>query len=94
MARRIPDLNAALGQGTLFDLWRFHAFFTTTDPTVLDTVAADKTHRQHAAIEHVHADLKEHRGSSARKPPRNRQVDHTPLLAVHSHTKANYHGEI
>src|SRR3954452_6739620 len=38
--------------------WRFHAFFTTTDPAVLDTVAADKTHRQHATIERVHADLK------------------------------------
>ena len=30
---------------TLFDIWRFHAFFTTTDPAILDTVAADKTHR-------------------------------------------------
>src|SRR3954447_9197649 len=37
--------------------WRFHAFFTTTDPAVLDTVTADKTHRRHA-IEQVHADLK------------------------------------
>ena len=58
VVRRIPDLNAAPGQGTLFDTWRFHAFFTTTDPAVLDTVAADKTHRGHAIIEQVHADLK------------------------------------
>jgi hypothetical protein len=60
VVRRIPDLNpeASHGQDTLFDLWRFHAFFTTTDPAVLDTVAADKTHRQHAIIEKVHADLK------------------------------------
>jgi len=62
VVRRIPDFNAekkrAAGQGTLFDLWRFHAFFTTTDPEVLDTVAADKTHRGHAIIEQVHADLK------------------------------------
>ncbi len=62
VVRRIPDLNAdkhrAAGQDTLFDTWRFHAFFTTTDPTVLDTVAADKTHRGHAVIEQVHADLK------------------------------------
>ena len=62
VVRRIPDLNAeknkAAGQGTLFDTWRFHAFFTTTDPTDLDTVAADKTHRGHAIIEQVHADLK------------------------------------
>src|SRR4051794_34332649 len=60
VVRRIPDLNprAVPGQGTLFEVWRFHAFFTTTDPTVLDTVAADQTHRQHAVIEQVHADLK------------------------------------
>jgi hypothetical protein len=60
VVRRIPDLNpkASHGQETLFDTWRFHAFFTTTDPTVLDTVAADKTHRAHAVIEQVHADLK------------------------------------
>jgi hypothetical protein len=60
--RRIPDVNAdahaATGQDTLFDLYRFHAFFTTTDPALLDTVAADKTHRGHAIIEQVHADLK------------------------------------
>ena len=60
VVRRIPDLNpkANHGQDTLFDTWRFHAFFTTTDPAVLDTVAADKTHRGHAVIEQVHADLK------------------------------------
>ena len=46
------------GQDTLFDTWRFHAFFTTTDPDRPDTVAADKTHRGHAIIEQVHADLK------------------------------------
>ena len=40
-------------------LWRFHTFFTTSDPDVLDTVAADKTHRGHAIIEQVHADLKD-----------------------------------
>ena len=60
VVRRIPDLNprSTDGQETLFDTWRFHAFFTTTDPDVLDTVAADKTHRGHAIIEQVHADLK------------------------------------
>jgi hypothetical protein len=62
VVRRIPDVNAgkhrAAGQDTLFDTWRFHAFFTTADPAVLDTVAADKTHRGHAIIEQVHADLK------------------------------------
>jgi hypothetical protein len=54
VVRRIPELNPS-GQDELFDLWRFHAFFTTSG---LDTVAADKTHRGHAIIEQVHADLK------------------------------------
>jgi hypothetical protein len=60
VVRRIPDLNPASkdGQETLFDTWRFHAFFTTTEPEMADTVAADKTHRGHAIIEQVHADLK------------------------------------
>jgi hypothetical protein len=60
VVRRIPDLNpsAKNSQETLFDTWRFHAFFTTTDPVVADTVAADKTHRGHAIIEQVHSDLK------------------------------------
>jgi hypothetical protein len=60
VVRRIPDLNPknAHGQDALFDTWRFHAFFTTTDPADLDTVAADKIHRDHAVIEQVHADLK------------------------------------
>ena len=48
MVRRIPDANAernkAAGQDTLFDVWHFHAFFTTSDPDLLDTVAADEAH--------------------------------------------------
>lgn len=60
IVRRIPDLRPKKDQGQrqLFDVWRFHAFFTTTDSADLDTVAADKTHRRHAIIEQVHADLK------------------------------------
>ena len=62
VVRRIPDFNAeknkAAGQDSLFDVWRFHAFFTTTDPAILDTVASDKIHRGHAVIEQVHSDLK------------------------------------
>lgn len=60
IVRRIPELNPKKidGQDTLFDSWRFHAFFTTTNPEDLDTVAADQTHRRHAIIENVHADLK------------------------------------
>jgi hypothetical protein len=58
VVRRIPDLNpsGSDGQQSLFDTWRFHAFFTTTDD---DSVTADKTHRGHAIIEAVHADLKD-----------------------------------
>ena len=50
--RRIPELNPkeAVGQPTLFDTHRFHEFFTTS---TLDTITADKTHRQHAIIEQV-----------------------------------------
>ncbi len=57
VVRRIPDMNkaATAGQDSLFDTWRSHAFFTTS---TLDTVTADKTHRGHAIIEQVHADLK------------------------------------
>lgn len=60
VVRRIPDHNPTgnQGQATLFDTWRFHAFFTTTDHAEYDTVTADKTHRGHAIIEQVHADLK------------------------------------
>lgn len=59
VVRRIPELNSKdVDQPGLFDLHRFHAVFTTADPGILDTVAADKTHRQHAIIEQVNADLK------------------------------------
>lgn len=62
IVRRIPDVNAdkkkAAGQGTLFDVWRFHAFFTTIPEEEMGTAVMDKTHRQHAIIENVHADLK------------------------------------
>uniref|UniRef100_UPI000566BF1D IS1380 family transposase n=1 Tax=Arthrobacter sp. H14 TaxID=1312959 RepID=UPI000566BF1D len=61
IVRRIPELNpkASDGQETLFDTHRFHAFFTTAPSKTLDTVAADKTHRAHAIIEQVNADLKD-----------------------------------
>jgi hypothetical protein len=62
VVRRIPDLNTGknktAGQETLFDTWRFHAFFTTVTDESMDTVTADKTHRGHAIIEQVNADLK------------------------------------
>ena len=58
VVRRIPELNPkeASEQATLFETHRFHAFFTTSN---LDTVTADKTHRQHAVIEQIIADLKD-----------------------------------
>ncbi len=61
VVRRIPELNpkASHGQPTLFDTHRHHAFFTTVDAKVLDTVAVDRTHRKHAQIEQVNADLKD-----------------------------------
>ena len=61
VVRRIPELNTtklAAAQGQLFDTFRYHAFFTTVEQSVLDTVAADKVHRQHAVVEQVFADLK------------------------------------
>jgi hypothetical protein len=61
VVRRIPELNQDkknVDQPGLFDLHRFHAFFTTSAPEVLDTVTADKTHRRHAVIEQINADLK------------------------------------
>jgi hypothetical protein len=56
VVRRVPDLNPHEGgrQTMLFGRWQFHAFFTTGE---LDAVTADKTHRHHAIIEQVHADL-------------------------------------
>lgn len=48
VVRRIPELNAtklAATQGQLFTAYRYHAFFTTVEASVLDTVAADKVHR-------------------------------------------------
>lgn len=57
--RWIPELNSKdVEQPRLFDLHRFHAVFTAADFQLLDTVAADKTHRQHAVIEQVNSDLK------------------------------------
>ncbi len=60
VVRRIPEVgpNAIKAQPTLFDMWRFHAFFTTVITDDLDTVAMDQTHRRHAIIEQVNADLK------------------------------------
>ena len=60
VVRRIPELGpkASREQPTLFDTWRFHAVFTTVPADNLDTITADRTHRHHAIIEQVNADLK------------------------------------
>jgi hypothetical protein len=51
VVRRVKD---ARYRDALFPLWRYHPFFTNTD---LSVEAADITHRQHAIIETVFADL-------------------------------------
>src|SRR5699024_5526038 len=60
VVRRIPELNETkrtAGQDPLFDLFRYHAFFTTVDKDRFDTVAADHMHRKHAIIEQINAEL-------------------------------------
>ncbi|WP_207544689.1 transposase, partial [Mycolicibacterium conceptionense] len=51
IVRRVKD---ARFPDALFPVWRYHPFFTDTDEP---TVAADITHRRHAIIETVFADL-------------------------------------
>lgn len=55
VVRRVKERNPAPeGQQELFPIWRHHAFLTdTTEPTV----DADLTHRGHAVVEQVFADL-------------------------------------
>jgi hypothetical protein len=54
IVRRVPDANPA-HQSELFTVYRYHAVFTNSP---LPTLAAEKTHRGHAIIEQVIADLK------------------------------------
>lgn len=61
VVRRIPELNEkkrSAGQNPLFDLYRYHAFFTTVDLDCFDAVVADQVHRKHAIIEQINAELK------------------------------------
>jgi len=53
--RRLNPTTAHAGQGELFTTWRHHAVFTDTPLTML---AAEVSHRGHAIIEQVIADLK------------------------------------
>lgn len=51
IVRRVKD---ARFHGALFPVWRYHPFFTDSEESVTD---ADITHRKHAIIETVFADL-------------------------------------
>ncbi|HUR06655.1 MAG TPA: IS1380 family transposase [Nonomuraea sp.] len=58
IVRRVKRLNPAsvpAGQGELFAAYRHHAVFTDSPQPMLQ---AETTHRQHAVIEQVNADLK------------------------------------
>jgi hypothetical protein len=69
VVRRVERLNKATiaaaqkGQNQRFTTWRHHGFVTNS---TLTTVAADETHRDHAIIEQVIAELKD--GSLAHAP--------------------------
>ena len=54
IVRRVKDRNQPDGQDPLFPVWRHHPFLTDSLEPV---TAADITHRQHAIIETVWADL-------------------------------------
>ena len=58
VVRRVQRLNPAAshGQDQLFTVWRHHGFVTNS---ALTTLAADETHRDHAIIEQVIAELKD-----------------------------------
>jgi len=58
VVRRVQRLNPAAkkGQDELFTMWRHHGFVTNSTPTA---IAADETHRDHAIIEQVIAELKD-----------------------------------
>ena len=59
IVRRVPERNtkklAAAAQDGLFQVWRYHALFTNQTAPFVE---AEKTHRGHAIIEQVFADLK------------------------------------
>jgi len=59
IVRRVPERNtkklAAAAQDGLFEVWRYHAVFTNQSSPLVE---AEKTHRGHAVIEQVFADLK------------------------------------
>lgn len=54
VVRRVRDQNKPADSDELFPVWRYHPFFTNS---VEPTTVADLTHRRHAIIETVFADL-------------------------------------
>jgi hypothetical protein len=55
IVRRIPERNPSKLQDPLFAAWRYHALFTNNPAELIE---AEATHRGHAIIEQVIADLK------------------------------------
>jgi hypothetical protein len=55
IVRRIPERNISKIQDPLFSVYRYHALFTNNTAPLVD---AESTHRGHAIIEQVIADLK------------------------------------
>lgn len=53
--RRLNPKHVSAGQGEMFAVYRYHAVFTDSTEPMLD---AETTHRDHAIIEQVNADLK------------------------------------
>lgn len=53
IVRRVKRLNPTTGQDGLFEVWRHHAVFVTSD---FEMLAAEAQHRAHAVIEQVIAD--------------------------------------
>jgi hypothetical protein len=54
--RRLNPKTIPAGQAEMFAVYRYHAIFTDNPAPMLD---AEATHRDHAIIEQVHADLKD-----------------------------------
>jgi Transposase DDE domain group 1 len=54
--RRLNPVHVPAGQGEMFAVYRYHAIFTDSPEPML---AAEATHRDHAIIEQVIADLKD-----------------------------------
>jgi hypothetical protein len=54
--KRLGPKSVPAGQGELFATWRYHAVFTDSTLSMLD---AEATHRDHALVEQVIAELKD-----------------------------------